>query len=100
MQSLLATGAFIALGGAFVMAQRNAMGRLDKTWQAHSVELPVPFSLSDAELRAEKTAALGADAGVEDALAGVDLAAVAKERALAQGKYLLESRYGCLDCPA
>ena len=61
MRGLLATVALIALvlGGAFVMAQNKAMGRLDETWQAHSIELPVPFPLSDAEvaaLRAEKTA--------------------------------------------
>lgn len=103
MRGLLATVALIALvlGGAFVMAQNKAMGRLDKTWQAHSIELPVPFPLSDAEvaaLRAEKTAPLRPDAGVEDVLAGVDLAAVAKERALERGKHLLESRYGCFDC--
>jgi mono/diheme cytochrome c family protein len=33
-----------------------------------------------------------------DPLAGVDLTAVAKERAVARGKHLLDARYGCREC--
>ncbi len=103
LKGLLVTVALmaLALGGAFALAQSKAMGRLDKTWQTHAIELPVPFPLSEAELaalRAEKTAALGEDAGVDDVLAGVDLTALATQRALKRGKHLLESRYGCFEC--
>lgn len=91
----------LALAGAFVFARSKALGRLDKTWAVHTVDFPVPFPLSDDELaalRAEKAAGLDPDAGVVDVLAGVDLNTLARERAVARGKHLLESRYGCFDC--
>lgn len=90
----------LVLAGAFVFARSKALGRLEKTWVVHAVDFPVPFPLSEDELatlRAERSAALDADAGV-DVLAGVDLNALAQERAVARGKHLLESRYGCFDC--
>lgn len=91
----------LVLAGAFVFARSKALARLDKTWPVHTVDFPVPFPLSEEELaalRAERSAAVDPDAGVVDVLAGVDLSALAKERALARGKHLLESRYGCFDC--
>ena len=52
--------------------------------------------------RAQRTAAApaadAADAGTEDVLAGVDLMALATERAIGRGKHLLEARYVCIEC--
>ena len=76
----------------------------------HGKDLPVPWPLTQKEiddLRAEKLAAMTMPAqgeqlpGTEpppDPLAGVDLQAVAMERALARGKHLIEARLACTDC--
>jgi len=92
LKGLGTVGAFVLLTlvGAFFMAQSKAMGRLDKQWDTHTVDIPVPFPLSEAEvaaLRAERSAGLDADAGT-----------VATQRALERGKHLLESRYSCFEC--
>jgi mono/diheme cytochrome c family protein len=75
-------------------------------------DLPVPWPLSEKEiedLRAEKLAAMTMPAQGEalpgsepppDPLAGVDLQAIAMERALTRGKHLLDARLGCGDCHA
>ena len=73
-------------------------------------DVPVPWPLSQKEiddLRAEKLAAMTMPAqgeqlpGTEpppDPLAGVDLQAVAMERALARGRHLIDARLACTDC--
>ena len=103
VRGLLALVAVVTLVllGAFVVARSKGLGRVEKTWVVHTVDFPVPFPLSEGELaslREERTAGLDPDAGVVDVLAGVDLNALAQERAVARGKHLLESRYGCFDC--
>ncbi len=95
-------------------AQHARDARLNVTYTVHTVDFPVPFPLTEAEiegLRAERLAAMVAaeelpgnapeeapDAAAPDPLAGVDLAAIATERAVARGKHLVDSRYFCTAC--
>lgn len=94
----------VLLSGAagFFWAKSKAMGRLERTYETHRVDFPIPFPLSDAEvaaLREEKAKALPPDADpATDVLAGVDLGAIALERAQARGKHLGEARYVCIEC--
>jgi mono/diheme cytochrome c family protein len=88
----------VALSGAFYF-KAAAQKRLSKTYDVKVEPIPIPYPLSEAELdelRAEKRAATPDPAA--DPLRGVDLVALAKERALARGKHYLESRAGCRDC--
>ncbi len=97
-------------GGFYLWAKSAADATLARTFDTHKVDFPIPFPLTDAEveaLRAEKLASMPAPdptapvdpaAPPVDPLAGVDLAAVALERAQARGKHLVESRYACIEC--
>jgi mono/diheme cytochrome c family protein len=82
----------------YALASWVADNRYNRQWTAHEADFPIPVPLSDAEvstLREERIAA-GAPAG--DPLAGVDLQAVALERAVARGQRLIETRLGCAAC--
>ena len=96
-------------GGGFLWAKSASAERLSRTYVTHRVDIPVPFPLSEEELaalRAEKAAAAPADpaapvdpaAPPADPLAGVDLDALARERAMERGKHLVQARYGCVEC--
>lgn len=98
----------VVAGVGIAYLRSSAQARLDKTYAVHVDPIPIPFPLSEAELevlRAERRGAL-ADAqgagepGAEevDPLAGVDLEAIALERALERGKHYLSSRAACADC--
>jgi mono/diheme cytochrome c family protein len=106
---LLALGAAAGLG----WASHEAATRLQTPVASHTVDVPMPWPLSEAELEAlraerappavEATALVnvgGAGGPVEavDPLAGVDLDALALERSIARGQHLLASRYPCLFC--
>jgi mono/diheme cytochrome c family protein len=83
---------------------------LATTYETHTVDFPIPFPLTEAEiaeLRAQKLAELPppdpevkVDPAVPppDPLAGVDLDAIAKERAIARGKHYVEALYACTHC--
>lgn len=97
----------VGAGAAWMYSARDA--RLAVTYTVEDAGFPVPFPLTDEEvaaLRAEKEAELAAavaedavaDAEPVDVLAGVDLDALALERAVARGKHLVESRYICVEC--
>jgi len=92
----------LAAGLAYAWAKSTASSRMEKQHTTHLVDFPIPFPLTDAEvaeLRAEKAKALPAEADPNaDVLAGVDLKAVALERAQARGKHLVESLYPCIEC--
>lgn len=100
---VVGVGAIGALGASF-WAKGKAAERLSKHYETHRVEVPVPFPLSEDELtalREEKAKALPPPAEGEaapDPLAGVDLNALALERAQARGKHLVEARYACIEC--
>ncbi len=74
---------------AYAAVSRMASEKLERTFDAHGVDIPLPMPLTEeerAELRAE---------GQEGA---VDLEAIALERAIARGKHLVESRFICIEC--
>lgn len=90
----------LAGAGGYVWAGSAAKTRLSKTIEVHRADFPIPFPLTDEELaavRAERAAASPAKGGA-DPLSGVDLNALATERAVARGKHLVESFYGCAEC--
>jgi cytochrome c553 len=104
-----------ALGWAFSTA--NAKIAAGKYPEIRGKDLPVPWPLTDAEVQAlREERALTAVAPPDpanapgtpadpstapaDPLAGVDLQAIAMERALARGQHLLDARVGCNDCHA
>ncbi len=107
----------LGLGGVVVWANMAVGTRLAQTFTPHTVELQVPTPLTEAEivqLRIDKKAELDAAAAptgdvelgvqpdepavVVDPLEGVDLNAIALERAEARGKHLVEARFACVEC--
>lgn len=94
----------LVVGGAgmYFWASSAARSKLAATVEVHRVDFPIPFPLSEAELtalRAERgTTASRNPAMRGDPLAGVDLNAIATERAVARGKHLIEALYGCGEC--
>ncbi len=78
--------------GAFMWASAENEELLGRSFEVHEVDFPIPFPLSEAELeglREERQAST---------LDGVDLDAIALERALARGQHLIEARYVCIEC--
>ncbi len=73
----------VALG--YWWASRTSARLLAATYEAHTVDFPVPFPLA-----ADEVAALGLDS------AGADR--VALERAVERARHLLSARYGCTEC--
>lgn len=106
----LAVTAAAAAGGAWWWVERSVEERFTRTWTAHAGTFEIPPPLTPAELdalRAERATLTEVAEGAAttdpatppaDPLAGVDLAAIATERAAARGKHLVESRYACIEC--
>jgi cytochrome c553 len=99
----------VAAAAFFGWAKLRVRASLARTLSAHDVDIPVPFPLTDDELatlRAERQAAgaAGGEAAADgdgpppDALAGVDLDALALERAVERGRHLVGARYACGEC--
>lgn len=98
---LLSAGLLVVVGFA-LWAKSAANEVMSRTYETHKVDFPIPFPLSDAEiaeLRAQKLAELG-DAATEDVdpLEGVDLDAIALERAIARGDHYVHAIGGCFIC--
>ncbi|MET0340281.1 MAG: cytochrome c [Polyangiales bacterium] len=87
----------LTLGAGFLWASSQARARLAQHIETHRVELAVPTPLSEAELAALR-AERAAGSASADPLAGLDLTALASERAIARGKHLVTARYGCEAC--
>ena len=90
----------LAVGG-YVWASSSASSKLAATYEVHRVDFPIPFPLTEDELtalRAERSAMTPKPAKGADVLAGVDLNAIATERAVARGKHLVEATYACGEC--
>jgi mono/diheme cytochrome c family protein len=85
----------LGVGAGLFWASSAAQARLGKHFEAHTVEFPVPFPLSAAELAAAGAAAPSVEG---EELVALDVAALARERAIARGKHLVESRYACMAC--
>lgn len=110
--------AVVGAGAFYAWAGSAADARMATTYDVHRIDFPIPFPLTEielGELRAQKLAELSAvapsgdptvpttatDAAAPpdaDPLAGVDLNALAMERAVARGKHLTESLYPCAEC--
>lgn len=93
----------VAGGGVYLWASSAASSKLTATYDVHRVDFPIPFPLSDAELaalRVERSATATRNPATRsaDPLAGVDLNAIATERAVARGKHLIASFYACAEC--
>ena len=100
----------LGVGGGFVWASSTADAKMATHFAVHTVDFPIPTPLTADEvaaLRAEKAAQMppvdpkakvDPIAAPPGPLAGVDLDAVAHERALARGKHLVEARYVCTAC--
>ena len=91
----------VIVAGAYFWASGEAASKLTATFDVHRVDFPIPFPLTEAELtalRAERSAMTPKPANGVDVLAGVDLNAIATERAVARGKHLTETFYACGEC--
>lgn len=84
--------------GAWGWAYRTASTRYHQTWQARGHTFDIPFPLSSSELDALRSERLAAGAPKDDLLAGVDLAELARQHAIARGQHLVDARVGCGNC--
>jgi cytochrome c5 len=77
---------FLLLGAAaYLAASRAASGKLARTYTTHTVDFPIPFPLSPAEIERRH---LNPEAA----------ARAARDEALARGKHLIDARYVCTEC--
>jgi len=84
----------VLAGGVFTYAWFRANANYHRQWMAHDASFPIPFPLSDAEvatLRSERAA----DAAP---LLDAEVQAIAMQRAIANGKRLVDTRLGCTGC--
>ena len=88
----------VVAAAVYAWAWTVAGNRYDKQWTAHEATFPIPFPLSESDLAALRVERIAAGAAADDPLAGVDLQAVALERAIANGQHLVQSRVGCSGC--
>jgi mono/diheme cytochrome c family protein len=73
----------LLIAGVYIWAGIAANRRRSQTFQAHTVDFPVPFPLSEAEAAAVPEA---------------DRAEVALQRAIERGQHLVQARYACVEC--
>jgi mono/diheme cytochrome c family protein len=88
-------------GVAYAWASFTVSSMRSAVHASHSVEFPVPHPLSDEEIaaiRRERLADLGDNREGIDPMAGVDLEAIALERAVERGRHLVQARYACIEC--
>ena len=93
----LAAVVVVALA-AYFWAYQLATKRYETQWNVHTVDFPIPFPLREEDIAALRTERVAAGASANEPLAGVDLQALALERAIRRGQHLVESRTGCNDC--
>ena len=93
----------VAGGGVYLWTSSTAGAKLAALHDVHRVDFPIPFPLTDTELatlRAESGTLASQNAATRDndSLAGVDLNALATERAVARGAHLVQAFYACGEC--
>jgi mono/diheme cytochrome c family protein len=88
----------VAALGFYFWAVRTAATKYERHWTAHVAAFPIPFPLDSAGLDELRQMRIAAGASAKDPLAGVDVAAVANERAVRNGERLIRSRLGCASC--
>jgi len=81
--------ALLAVLGGWVWVSRAAQARLSETFETHTVEIPMPWPLSEHEIAALRDQGLAPDA---------DLDAIAMERAVERGRHLVDARFVCVEC--
>lgn len=87
----------VCVAGVYGWASHKDNVLLSRKIEAHHVDFPIPFSLTDDEVAAVRQERIAA--GVNgDPPAGVDLDSIALARAVARGDHLVHSRYGCTEC--
>ncbi len=96
-------GVLVVVGaGGYGWSSMTTTTKLTAKHDVHRIDFPIPFPLTDDEvtaLRAERSALAKSPAmRGKDVMAGVDIAAIANERAVARGKHLVQSFYGCTEC--
>jgi mono/diheme cytochrome c family protein len=101
---LAVVGAFAALKSF----ESKAKARLAQTWTVDAPDVPIPWPLNPMEIEALAKERMAATPDVEyvteagvttpDPLAGVDLDAIALERAVARGEQYLQTRAPCAEC--
>jgi len=90
-------------------ARSKAEAAYAETWETPEHAVPIPFPLTDAEIEALRAERAAAPTGASDApsaepappadpLEGLDLEALALERAIERGRRLVTTRLGCHDC--
>lgn len=88
----------VAALAAYAWATSTATRLLEKKWEFHDATFAIPWALTESELDSLKQERIAAGAKAKDPLAGVDLEAVALERAAKRGGHLIDSRLGCKGC--
>jgi len=86
----------VLAGGTFVWAYTTASRYYNQTWTSHEASFAIPFPLTADEVVALRRAR-AAD-GPGEPSTDLDVDAVARERAVASGKRLVETRYSCNQC--
>jgi mono/diheme cytochrome c family protein len=86
--------AILTYGAAWAVAK----SRYERQWTAHDADFPIPMPLGEAELVALHDERIAAGARSDDPLAGIDLDAIALERAVARGERIVATRAGCSGC--
>lgn len=72
---------------AYAWASWASARRYDRQWEVHDASFPIPFPLDEEEIAALREANPDADPAVE-----------ARDRAIARGRRLIETRLGCSAC--
>jgi len=103
--SIAAAVLLVAVGAAWAWATWTAQAALARVVDAHRVEVPVPWPLTpdegataDAGLPPDMLSDADPTPDFTDAELGLDVQAIARERAVERGHYLLKARYPCGEC--
>jgi mono/diheme cytochrome c family protein len=94
---VLVTISTLALG-AWFWAHYVATSRYGTQWTVHKDDFPIPFPVSEETLAGLQADAIAGGTAMDDPLARVDLGALALERAVENGKHLVQSRTACNGC--
>lgn len=88
----------VAAVAAYAWARSAALKNYNRAFVAHDADFPIPFALTETELAALRAERMAPAHRGADPLGGVDLTALAQERAVARGRHLVQSRLGCNGC--
>ena len=83
----------VVAAGVYGWASMKDRALLGRTIETHSVDFPIPFPLTEAEI-----AEVAATNGNGDGHAEIDLDALALDRAVERGRHLTQARYACREC--